>query len=129
MSLQSHPNTHPVSVLVVEDEAIIRTSLAECLTLSGFDVCQADNGDKALDLLLGESLIDVVFTDVQMPGELDGIGLARWIRTHRPVIHVLLASGRIDLASAAGDLCEPGSLFAKPYEDLSVAHRIRSLTH
>jgi CheY-like chemotaxis protein len=129
MSLQSRSNAYPVSVLVVEDEAIIRASLAEHLKLSGFDVSEAQNGDDALGHLLADLAIDVVFSDVQMPGQLDGLDLARWIRANRPVIHVLLASGRIDFARVASGLCDPRSLFAKPYEQEAVAERIHILTH
>jgi CheY-like chemotaxis protein len=129
MSLQSRSIAHPVSVLVVEDEAIIRASLAEYLELSGLDVAEAENGDDALGILLADLAIDVVFSDVQMPGQLDGLGLARWIRAHRPSIHVLLASGRVDLARAAEGLCEPSLLFTKPYVQAEVADRIHALTH
>jgi len=119
----------PAHVLVVEDDVIVRASLAEYLELSGFEVTEADNGDDALGILLADLAIDVVFSDVQMPGQLDGLALARWIRRYRPSTHVLLTSGRIDLASCASDVCEPASLFAKPYEDASVAQRIHALTH
>lgn len=70
----------PVSVLLVEDEVIIRTSLAEDLEIAGFDVHQARSGDDALELLLSGLAVDAVFTDVQMPGVLDGLDFARWVR-------------------------------------------------
>ena len=117
------------SVLLVEDETIIRISLAEYLQTAGFDVHQARTGDDALQLLLSGLAVDAVFTDVQMPGVLDGLELARWVRANRPLMHVLIASGRVNLECAARELCDPRSQFIKPYGDAAIAQRLRALTH
>ena len=69
--------------------------------------------------------IDIVFSDVVMPGTMDGFGLARWIRANRPDIHVILTSGVDRSAEMAGILCETGPLLEKPYEPQSVVDRIR----
>lgn len=80
-------------ILVVEDEAGVRALVAEILRDDGFDVVEAASGDEALNsLLLGES-VDLVLTDIDMPGKLDGLALAKCVRTRFPHIPVILNSG------------------------------------
>jgi CheY-like chemotaxis protein len=72
-------------VLIVEDEALIRVALADFLQDVGFKVLEAANANEAVEIIEKASVpIDLVFTDVRMPGTLDGIELAHWIRTSRP---------------------------------------------
>jgi CheY-like chemotaxis protein len=90
MSLSSSPAT---SVLVVEDDFLVRHCAVESLSESGFKVLEAGNGPDAMAILEGEQ-VDVVFTDVNMPGAFDGLDLARRINHRWPRIAVLITSGR-----------------------------------
>src|SRR5664279_5170450 len=74
------------SILVVEDNELLRLTVAEYLRDSGFDVLEASNGDEAIFMLKGDACaaINIVFSDIRMPGSTDGFGLAQWVRVHRP---------------------------------------------
>ena len=91
MSLSSA--TPATSVLVVEDDFLIRHCAVESLSESGFKVLEAGNGPDAMAILEGAQ-VDVVFTDVNMPGAFDGLGLARRISHRWPHIAVVITSGR-----------------------------------
>ena len=115
-------------VLVVEDEVLIRMHIAEYLRDCGFRVIEAGNADEAVVLLNERTIqIDVVFSDVEMPGSMDGFGLARWIRSNRPELVVLLAGTPARATEAAAELCQTGPDLAKPYEPQLVLERIRRL--
>jgi two-component system, response regulator PdtaR len=89
-------NAHPslrATVLVVEDDFLVRDCAATALGEQGFRVLQAANGPEGL-LLLEKEQPDVVFTDVNMPGAFDGLGLARRVRLRWPHIAVVITSGR-----------------------------------
>jgi len=116
------------AVLVVEDEILIRMVIADYLRECGYRVYEAVNADEAIMLLQApEVSIDIVFSDVQMPGDLDGFGLARWIRTNKPEIQVILTSGVERSAEIAATLCEAGPLLEKPYPPHDVVSRIKQL--
>ena len=82
-----------VRVLLVEDEALIRLVTAEMLRDEGFEVFEARDGDEARALLNDPDTFDVLFTDVRMPGTLDGIDLVLLVRRRHPTIPVLVVSG------------------------------------
>ena len=71
--------------------------------------------------------IDIVFSDVNMPGSMDGFGLAQWVRRERPWLKVILTSGAARTAKEAGHLCEHGPILAKPYDHAELERHIRSL--
>lgn len=77
-------------VLVVDDEPIVRMALSDHLKDCGYHSVEASNADDAIAILMTGTEIDVVFTDVQMPGEFDGFGLAKWVREHRPELSVFV---------------------------------------
>src|SRR4051794_20373932 len=81
---------HQPVILVVEDEELVRLSAAEYPRFSDFQVVEAATGDEAVALLSSGLAVDLVFSDVRMPGRLDGYGLARWLSKHRPALPVLL---------------------------------------
>ena len=88
------PDTEPSVILVVEDEVLIRFVVADYLRECGFQILEAGNADEAVELLRTADLgIDLVFSDVHMPGTRDGFDLARWVQEHRPEIPVILTSG------------------------------------
>jgi CheY-like chemotaxis protein len=116
------------SVLVVEDEFLIRFMLSDYLTECGYRVMEASSADDAIQLLeTSHDDIDVVFSDVNMPGSTDGFGLARWVRTYRPETPVLLASGVARKSHAAEEGFPPDDLVEKPYDLERIAERIESL--
>jgi CheY-like chemotaxis protein len=89
------------TVLVVEDEALIRMVTVDTLEDAGFNTIEAANADEAIAIVCDRHDIDVLFTDVNMPGKLDGMDLMRLVTENRPDISVILASGMERPASRA----------------------------
>jgi CheY-like chemotaxis protein len=100
-------------VLLVEDEALIRFVTAEHLRSLGLDVLEAKNGDEAL-VAIGAFQVDLVITDVHMPGTTSGLDLARWIDAHRPALRLLLISALPPPADATLG-CVDWPAIGKPY--------------
>ena len=88
------PASPNLRILVVEDEPLLRTFNADMLSDAGFDVIEASDADEALRLLETMRDIQVVFTDVEMPGHIDGFALAQKIEVRWPKIGVVITSGR-----------------------------------
>jgi len=80
-------------VLVVEDEAIIRLMLVDELEDAGFAVIEAEGADAAVAILRNGAKICAVVTDVKMPGSMDGLGLATWMRDQAPRVPIIITSG------------------------------------
>jgi DNA-binding NtrC family response regulator len=115
------------TILVVEDDILVRMPIAQYLRDCGYKVIEASNADEAMQVLLQqETLVDVVFSDIDVPGAVDGFGLAKWIREHRPGLEVLLAGTVPRAVKSAKDLCEQGPV-PKPYEAQVVHNHIRRL--
>lgn len=114
-----------LTILIVEDDPMIRMSIAGHLRDCGFKVLEAGSAPDAIDRLHAAK-VDLVFSDVRMPGPLDGFGLARWVRANRPGIPVFLASGNAQKGEMERELCEKNRFFAKPYDFAEVAGYIRS---
>jgi CheY-like chemotaxis protein len=112
-------------VLVVEDEALIRIVVADWLRESGIDCLEAADADEALDILRAHDDIDLVFSDVRMPGSMNGIDLALWLREQRPEVPVVLTSANALPPSATAASTLP--FFRKPYDLSAVVARIREL--
>ena len=91
-------------VLVVEDEFLIRMLVADHLRDAGFAVVEAFNGDEAIAILTSGAPIDLVFTDVRMPGDADGLEVLAFVKRTRPDLPVLMTSGHLEpeLAYAGG---------------------------
>ena len=118
----------PKTVLVVEDEVLIRWIIAEHLRDCGYRVIEAGSGDEAIEVLRRTALtIDVVFSDVRMPGSTDGFALAQWVRAQRPAIRVVLTSGIEKAFNAAAALCAEAPMVSKPYAPSEIERRIRRL--
>ncbi|WP_114944009.1 response regulator [Microvirga calopogonii] len=117
------------TVLVVEADVLVRLVIADYLRECGYRVHEAVNAEEAVAILQSpEVSVDVVFSDVEMPGTMDGFGLARWIRTNKPGTEVILTSGAERSADIAATLCEAGPLLKKPYPSQDVVDRIKQLT-
>ena len=110
-------------VLVVEDEFFLRYVAAEYLEDCGFSVLQAANADEAVGLLRSNRDVGAVFSDIQMPGSMNGLALAHWITETLPDVKVLLTSGQV-LPAAAREW----TLLAKPYNMAEVERRLREMT-
>jgi CheY-like chemotaxis protein len=80
-------------ILIVEDEHLIRMDAADMIGAAGFDVVEAGNADEAIAILERRFDISVVFTDVQMPGSMDGLKLAAAVRGRWPPIKIVATSG------------------------------------
>jgi CheY-like chemotaxis protein len=114
-------------VLVVEDEILIRMVIADYLRGCGYRVIEAASADEAMVILQHtEFEVDVVFSDIEMPGSMDGFELSKWLRANRPGVDVILAGSVARAADAAGELCDSGPV-PKPYEPQLAADRIRQL--
>lgn len=105
------------TILIVEDEELIRATLSEHLQDCGFEVFEAANAAAAVELLKSEKAdIDLVFSDIMMPGEMNGLGLAAWLRIHRSGLPILLTSGQAHKVQAVRELCEAEPFLIKPYK-------------
>lgn len=113
--------TKPVLVLV-EDEPLTRMDACAGLRAAGFEVLDAPDAETALALIRNRRDIAVLFTDVQMPGGMDGLELARAVHALRPDIKILVTSGGLKLRDE--DLPEQGRFVPKPYMVDRVAQQI-----
>ena len=114
---------HRPTLLIAEDEAVVRGVVADRLRRAGFFVIEASNAAESVEVLRSNQPVDLVFTDIAMPGIMNGVMLARWIYLHRPDVRVVLASGSLERGRAL-----PGEqLFLKPYDLEEVEARIREL--
>ncbi len=107
-----HPQPAPV-VLVVDDEALLRWHASDLLASAGYRVVEADDAATALRILETREDVRLLFTDVQMPGALDGLDLVRKVHERWPNVLLLVTSGGVDLVD--DDLPDHGQFVAKPY--------------
>lgn len=112
-------------VLVVEDETLIRIGIAGELEDEGFTVFEAANADAALVLLHAEPSINLLLTDIDMPGSMDGLKLAAAVRNRWPPVKIIVASGQVRHSPA--DLPDGGRFFAKPYLGSALAAAFREM--
>lgn len=114
-----------ITVLVVEDEPLIRMDITDHLRDLGFEIIEAANASEAVDMLFDNPHIQVMFTDVDMPGGMDGLMLAAVVRDRWPPIKIIVTSGHRTVAMA--DLPDESRFFAKPYAGSAVASTIREM--
>jgi two-component system, response regulator PdtaR len=105
------------TVLIVEDEFLIALSASAVFEQAGFDTIEAGNADEAISVL-EEREVDLIFTDVRMPGSMDGLRLARYVRERWPPIKIMVTSGHHLVQN--GDLPEGGVFLSKPYTDAAI---------
>src|SRR5580693_3647807 len=113
----------PPAVLIVEDEPLVRLYAAQVVADAGFVVIEASNADEAMRILGSRSDVRVVFTDIHMPGSMDGLKLAHAVRNRWPPIKIILTSGRDLIAEQV--LPEGGRFFAKPYNPIEILDALR----
>ena len=115
--------------LLVEDDELIRMALALPLRNAGLGVIAVASADAAIDALTKGGNISVVITDVKMPGSIDGIGLARWMRAHSPNVPIVLVSGYPFTSDLAAINPAIAIIVKKPYEPDEVVGWVESLVH
>jgi DNA-binding response OmpR family regulator len=115
--------SRPRVVLIVEDEVLIRMMLAEHLRTAGFRVIECHTIADAITVLRSASDVDAVVTDIRLPGEIDGIDLARLVRSDFAHIKVLLASGHLPHV----DSVDHDGFFRKPYNVDRLVARLNAL--
>jgi len=119
---------HGETILVVEDDDMVRESVSDQLEALNYTVLTACDGPAALDIISGPDVIDLLFTDVIMPGGLNGSQVASLAKAHRPEIRVLFTSGYTERAAVFTDRLPEGSeLLSKPYRNEELARRIRDV--
>ncbi|TSC25318.1 response regulator [Corallococcus sp. Z5C101001] len=116
------------TILVVEDDAAVRATVVEVLTELGYRVLKASDGQSALAVIQSGLPVDLLFTDVVMPGPVRSPELARQAKAHLPDLEVLFTSGYTENAIVHGGRLDPGvSLLSKPYRREDLARKLRAL--
>jgi CheY-like chemotaxis protein len=100
------------TILVVEDDGLVRQVSAEELIDAGYQVLEAANAEEAIAIFESGVGVALLFTDINMPGELDGLDLARLVHDRWPRVQLLVTSGK---ASDLDDLPDDGRFISKPY--------------
>lgn len=113
-------------VLVVEDDFLLRMDAIDAVTAAGFEPVDAGNADEAIAILEAHPRIHVVFTDIQMPGSMDGLNLAKFVKDRWPPIKIVATSGYIRVSE--DDLPEGGRFLPKPYTPAQIVGMLRELT-
>ncbi len=110
-------------VLLVEDDVLLRLVTADSLRASGFDVIEAANSAEAMRVL--ECIpVDAMFSDIHMPGRMNGLALAKWVHQRRLDTRIVLTSG---VEKAIDDTYAYATFLPKPYEGAEVEHLLRSV--
>jgi len=120
------PTKVPQTILVVDDDDMVRKSVIAQMKSLGYSTIEASNPDIALEVIERDEPIDLLFSDIVMPGSIDGIELARRTRQRRPTLKILLTSGYPDLkTSRAEEAHTQWEVLKKPYRrsDLQAALR------
>ncbi|NHT78782.1 response regulator [Rhizobiaceae bacterium CRRU44] len=115
----------PLKVLVVEDEIILLVDIVDLVEDSGFRALEAQNADAAMILLQQHTDIDVLITDIDMPGSMDGLELARRARGIYPDMAVVVISGK--LHASKNDVPPRGRFIPKPYPRLAIMEVLKAL--
>jgi CheY-like chemotaxis protein len=112
-------------VLIVEDSPMIRLGAVDLVLSAGYEAIEASDADEAIRILESRDDIDLVFTDVQMPGTMDGIKLSHYIRDRWPPVKLIVASGETILEESS--LPMGSRFFSKPYDDLKITEAMARL--
>lgn len=121
----TRPQNEAPVVLVVEDEYFIRLQATTMIEEAGYQVVEAANADDAIAVLEARKDICIVFTDIEMPGSMDGMKLARAIRDRWPPIELIITSGRHALET--DELPSRGQFLPKPYSFNVLVTALRTL--
>jgi two-component system, response regulator PdtaR len=122
--MQPKAGTRPV-VLIVKDELLVRMDAVEFIEADGFEVVEAKNADDAIAILEQRNDIGLIFTDIDMPGSMDGVKLAHFVKDRWPPIKIIATSGHARIRGS--DLPEGVRFMPKPYKATEVADTIHQL--
>lgn len=111
-------------ILVVEDDGLIRMDLVDTLSDAGFNVLEAENADQAI-IILEKSDVSAMLTDIDMPGSMNGIGLARLAAERWPSSKIIVISGRYN--PAQGSLPEGAKFLSKPVADVALCRTMKEM--
>ena len=115
----------PVHVVVVEDETLVRMDIVAFLENEGFIVSEASNADEAIAALERHIDIGILFTDIDMPGSMDGLRLSAFVRDRWPPVRIVVTSGHMIVDVA--DLPDGSVFFSKPYRAATIADSFRQI--
>jgi DNA-binding NtrC family response regulator len=116
------------TILVIDDDVLVRLAISRYLRECGFNVIEAANSDEAMLVLQELDLpVHIVLCNVTMQTGMNGFSLARWLREQKPGVPIILAGSHSAAADAAADLCEHGPMLAKPYEPQILLDQIKRL--
>lgn len=115
----------PRIVLIVEDEPLLRMLAAEVVEEAGFVAIEARDADEAIVLLESHPDISLLFTDINMPGSMDGLKLAHAVRDRWPPIKILLVSGQVQLQPS--ELPSNSFFVRKPYQASALVEELRAM--
>ena len=116
-----------VKVLVVEDEPILLLFATDVVEEAGYEAICAANADEAIRILSGRNDIRIVFTDIRMPGSMDGMKLAAAVRDRWPPIEIIVTSGHMNHEPL--DMPARGKFFRKPYRTQHIIDALHELAH
>jgi CheY-like chemotaxis protein len=119
------PNKSSPIVLIVEDDPLLRMLAVEVVEEAGFAALQAGDADEAVVVLESRPDISVLFTDIEMPGSMDGLTLAHAVRDRWPPIKILIVSGKIRMRLR--ELPSDSWFIEKPYRAAAMIAELRSL--
>ena len=130
--MSSHPDTgkpaRADTVLVLDHDVLVRTPICQYLRDCGYRVLEAGSVDEAIIILQKQDIqVDVLLTDIEMPGAMNGFAFAKWARSVRPELDIVLAGTPERAAYAAGELCEHGPILTKPYDHKIALDHIKRL--
>lgn len=111
-------------MLVVDDDAMLRLHAVDLVQAAGFAALEASSAAEAIEILHARQDIRIVFADVQMPGTMNGLALAKAVRERWPPVEIILTSGRI--RPSADQMPERGVFLAKPYAPRELERALRS---
>lgn len=112
------------TILVVEDEALLLFTIADDLRDAGFTVYEASNADAAIAQLERHPEISILFTDVDMPGSMDGLKLSRAVQDRWPPVRIIITSGHVNLTDR--DLPVRGRFIPKPYTSNTILTAVQT---
>lgn len=116
----------PPTVLVVEDEVLIRIAVADYLRECGYRVVEAASGEEAQKIFRAGQPIEILFSDIDLGDGIDGFELAGWTREYYPDVRILLTSGVARMAREAAHLCD-GPFLDKPYSHQTLGQLIQHM--
>ena len=122
--MQPNARKRPV-VLLVEDEFLVRMGTRAAVEMAGFDVLEASDADEAIAILAVRNDVSLIFTDVHMPGSMDGLKLVHFIRDRWPPVKVVATSGHARITDS--DLPEGVRFVPKPYSAAEITATLREL--